>query len=340
MDQKVSYRARMLKSVTVTLLTYNDEQILPQCLESIKKQDYKGKVEVLLVDGGSTDKTLSIAKTYGAKVMSRPDLADSPPQRLHIGVNSVKSDIVILFSADNRFQEDNCLSDMIQPFENDEISIVQTFKYGFFPESSVLTKYFALIGGADPIAVALGKADRAPYDTQKWLSFGKATEYRNHFVVEFTSDPLKLPTLGANGIAVRNSVLKKYPMDSGLHTEMCINFIRHGYNKFAFTKNTHIVHEIYADLISFCRRRLRWATLYSSKRVTRGYQVFNFPHDVGRLLLTVIFSFTFIVPLLRAVKGFVVYPHLAWFLHPIILFVFVLTYGIQVVWSAVNALKS
>jgi hypothetical protein len=187
--------------------------------------------------------------------------------------------------------------------------------------------------------VALGKADRAPYDTKNWHSFGNVCNFPNHFEVTFNDDPMQIPTLGANGIAVRNRLLKKYPMYAGLHTEMCMNFIHHGYNKFAFIKNTHIVHEISADIITFCKRRLQWATLYSSSNIPRDYKVFSFPQDALKLLVIVIISFTFIIPFLRAVKGYIYYRHTAWFLHPIILFIFVISYGIQVLTTGLSRLK-
>lgn len=320
----------MKNSVTITLLSYNDEQILTECLESIRRQDYPGTVEILLIDGGSTDNTRSIAKQYNATVLYRPDLVDAPHERLQIGLSSIETDIVIFFSADNRFQEDSCLREMILPFQNKNIPIVQTFRYGFFKQSSLLTKYFALIGGADPIAIELGKADRAPYDADEWHSFGQVKSFPHHFEVTFKNDSSQIPTLGANGIAIRNSLLKKFPIQAGLHTEMCLNFIKNGYPTFVFVKDVHIVHEISLDIISFCKRRLRWATLYSGSNVARGYNVFSFPKDVIKLVIIVISAFTFVFPSIRAIKGYISYRHVAWFMHPIILFVFVVAYGIQV----------
>ncbi|PIR13735.1 hypothetical protein COV49_01145 [Candidatus Falkowbacteria bacterium CG11_big_fil_rev_8_21_14_0_20_39_10] len=320
----------MKLSVTVILITLNDEKILPDCLDSIRRQKYSGKVKISIVDGGSFDDTVKIAKKYGADLLSRPDLIDSPQERAQIGIRSIQSDIAVFFSADNRFLEDSCLSEMVKPFENDKIAVVETFRYGFFPSSTLLTKYFALIGGADPIAVELGKADRAPFDVESWHSFGVAKNRNGYFDVKFKADPNKIPTLGANGVAIRNSLLKKYPIRDALHTEMCIEFIMKGYHV-GFARNAHIVHEITSDLISFCKRRLHWATLYSSSNIRRTYNVFSFQNDFTKLLFIVISSITFVFPFARSLRGYFKYPHLAWFIHPFILFIFVVAYGIQVV---------
>jgi peptidoglycan/xylan/chitin deacetylase (PgdA/CDA1 family)/GT2 family glycosyltransferase len=55
--------------VSVVIPTHNEEIYLPSCLESIKKQDYAGEYEVIVVDNASTDNTAQIARDWGAKVV-------------------------------------------------------------------------------------------------------------------------------------------------------------------------------------------------------------------------------------------------------------------------------
>jgi len=54
----------MRKSLSVVLATYNEEKNLASCLDSVK--DIAD--EIIIVDGTSKDKTVEIAKKYGAKV--------------------------------------------------------------------------------------------------------------------------------------------------------------------------------------------------------------------------------------------------------------------------------
>ncbi len=53
---------------TVALLTYNSAGTLARCLDTLK-----GFGEILIADGGSTDGTLEIAKSYGARIISQSD---------------------------------------------------------------------------------------------------------------------------------------------------------------------------------------------------------------------------------------------------------------------------
>ena len=54
--------------LSVVILTYNEQANLPACLESLKGLD----CEILLVDSGSTDATIEIARRAGATVFTHP----------------------------------------------------------------------------------------------------------------------------------------------------------------------------------------------------------------------------------------------------------------------------
>jgi glycosyltransferase involved in cell wall biosynthesis len=60
----------MLLAVTlsVVIITYNEEANLGRTLESVMPLVCDGKGEIIVVDSGSTDRTVEIAKSFGAKV--------------------------------------------------------------------------------------------------------------------------------------------------------------------------------------------------------------------------------------------------------------------------------
>lgn len=53
--------------LSATVIALNEEKDLPRCLKSLQFCD-----EVIVVDSGSTDKTVEIAKKFGAKVIQEP----------------------------------------------------------------------------------------------------------------------------------------------------------------------------------------------------------------------------------------------------------------------------
>ncbi len=69
-------------SASVLILTLNEERNLPRCLASIKWCD-----DVVVLDSGSTDRTLQIAMEAGAKVLERP--FDNYASQRNYGLNEI-----------------------------------------------------------------------------------------------------------------------------------------------------------------------------------------------------------------------------------------------------------
>ena len=59
--------------VSVVIATFNSEKILPKTLEAIRNQSYdQDKIEILMIDGGSTDNTVALADEYSCLVYPNP----------------------------------------------------------------------------------------------------------------------------------------------------------------------------------------------------------------------------------------------------------------------------
>jgi glycosyltransferase involved in cell wall biosynthesis len=85
------------ESLSVVLATYNEEANIADCLLSVKDM----ADEIIVVDGGSTDKTVAIAKSFGAKVT----ITDNPPI-FHINkqkaIDKATKDWILQLDADER----------------------------------------------------------------------------------------------------------------------------------------------------------------------------------------------------------------------------------------------
>jgi glycosyltransferase involved in cell wall biosynthesis len=58
--------------LSVVLITQNEETNLPRTLESVQPLVRDGRGEIIVVDSGSTDRTLEIARSFGAKIFPEP----------------------------------------------------------------------------------------------------------------------------------------------------------------------------------------------------------------------------------------------------------------------------
>lgn len=86
--------------ISVVVLTKNEEKNLQDCLESIKWCD-----EILVIDDNSTDKTIEIAKKYGARVFIR-SLNNSFAQQRNFGLKKAWGKWVLFLDADERISEE------------------------------------------------------------------------------------------------------------------------------------------------------------------------------------------------------------------------------------------
>ena len=59
-------------TISIALITCNEEDNLPSTLDSVKPLVGDGQGEIIVVDSGSVDRTLEIARDHGAKVFSEP----------------------------------------------------------------------------------------------------------------------------------------------------------------------------------------------------------------------------------------------------------------------------
>jgi glycosyltransferase involved in cell wall biosynthesis len=55
-------------TLSVVIITYNEESNIGRALQSVRPLVANGKGEIVVVDSGSTDRTVEIAKSFGAKV--------------------------------------------------------------------------------------------------------------------------------------------------------------------------------------------------------------------------------------------------------------------------------
>ena len=86
--------------VTVVVPARNAEVLLPECLAALRAS---GVAELIVVDGCSSDQTISIAESFGARVLS--DEGRGLPVARAIGAKSAHSRFVLLCDADVIFPE-------------------------------------------------------------------------------------------------------------------------------------------------------------------------------------------------------------------------------------------
>ena len=129
-----------MMKVSVVLATFNEEKNLPRCLESVKNM----ASEIVIVDGTSTDRTVEIARYYGAKVT----VTTNPPI-FHINkqkaIDKATGDWVLQLDADEVVSKD--LRDEIVKLINDDAGDTNGY---WMPRKNYFLGRFLMKGGQYP----------------------------------------------------------------------------------------------------------------------------------------------------------------------------------------------
>lgn len=105
--------------ITVVIPAFNEEKYLHLCLGALVQQNYpRDRHELIVVDNNSIDKTASIAKKFGAKVIK--EKKQGYVFALKTGMEAVWGDIIAVTDADTAVPA-NWLTKIAKVFEDKEI---------------------------------------------------------------------------------------------------------------------------------------------------------------------------------------------------------------------------
>jgi len=99
-------RAAKAQAMKFTVITpvLNGGPLLRDCIESVKRERRCGEeVNHIILDGGSTDGSVALADSLGARVIERPDL--SLYERLNMGFSEAADGLVTFIGADDLLVE-------------------------------------------------------------------------------------------------------------------------------------------------------------------------------------------------------------------------------------------
>src|SRR5262245_25823220 len=89
---------------TVVTPVLNGGPLLRDCMESVLRERCFGEtVQHIILDGGSTDGSVALARSLGARVIERPDLGLY--ERLNLGFAEAADGLVIFIGADDLLVE-------------------------------------------------------------------------------------------------------------------------------------------------------------------------------------------------------------------------------------------
>ena len=325
-----------LPSVSIVSCTYNaNPSLFKQVLEALRAQDYpKNLIEHIVMDAGSENGTIELAKKFGCKVYVHPEFREEEQVRASLGFKKAKGKIILIIQSDNLVTSKDWIRRMVQPFlQNKDVFCTYTAHYSYKKNMSATTRYGALIGANDPLISPffLDKIEKVAMTTKRYNKGEIISENKNYYVVKFEKHDF--PPLGDNGQMVLRSVMEKVNGDPKryLHLDSFAKMFDLGYDTCGVVK-TSVIHIITSDLIRLVTRRIQLKeTFFDNRRDRRRFLIFdwNSRKDRINLLKYIVFSVTIIPTLLQSVRGYLKIRDSAWFLHPLICFLMFFAYSIS-----------
>ena len=109
---------------SIITATYNREKTIKRSIESTKSQDYKN-VELVMIDGASSDKTVEAAKPY----LTKNDILISEKDKgiydaLNKGIENSTGEIIGFLHSDDIFSTKSVLSMIASVFKENDVDLV------------------------------------------------------------------------------------------------------------------------------------------------------------------------------------------------------------------------
>ena len=107
---------------SIVIRAYNEEKHIGRLLEGLRQQTLKD-VEIILVDSGSTDQTVSIAEAFGARIVHIPSAEFTFGRSLNFGLRQATRELVAIASAHVYPVYPDWLETLLRPFEDEKVAL-------------------------------------------------------------------------------------------------------------------------------------------------------------------------------------------------------------------------
>lgn len=324
-----------LPRISVVIPTLNAERYLDECLAALFDQDWpRDALEVLLVDAGSTDRTLEIARGHGVdRILDNPLKTGEAGKA--VGVKAATGELILSVDSDNVVVGTDWLARMAAPFEDPEVFAAEVARFDYRRRDRLINRWHALTGVADPLTLYVGNYARDSLVTGDWTGFPYSSEPRDGWErVELDAEAV--PVLGANGFMVRRSAFDGMPVgDYHFDLDFVYELVLRGHRTVARV-DIPIRHYFCDGLPRFVRKTRRRADDYfyfsSSEMPEHSRRTYPWTSRQHAGVLRFVASTLLVVPvLLDAARGARRKPDVAWLFHLPACWITLVVYGLATI---------
>ena len=111
--------------VDAVIPTLNSSRLLELCLTNLRNQEFGELINIIVIDGGSTDETLKIAKDFNSNIYCKKGMySNGKNGARNYGINLCKTEYYWQIDSDNILLGNKVLTKLMMPFEDDPKIII------------------------------------------------------------------------------------------------------------------------------------------------------------------------------------------------------------------------
>jgi rhamnosyltransferase len=135
----------MIGNCSIVIRAYNEEKHIGRLLEGIRQQTIRD-VEIILVDSGSTDGTVSVVESFGARIVRIPSAEFTFGRSLNLGIQAATREWIVIASAHVYPVYPDWLESVLKPFANENVALTYGKQRGpetaYFSEQQIYHQWY------------------------------------------------------------------------------------------------------------------------------------------------------------------------------------------------------
>jgi glycosyltransferase involved in cell wall biosynthesis len=122
MAERAADPAATRQTIGVVIRTLNESELIGTCVETLRRQHGPFDLDIIVVDSGSTDGTVEIARSNGSRILELPPGDFDYSKALNLGIEAVRGDLVVSLSAHAIPVDDHWLERLTSPFDDPRVA--------------------------------------------------------------------------------------------------------------------------------------------------------------------------------------------------------------------------
>lgn len=283
-----------LPRISIVIPTYNEEENIDRCLRAVFEQDYPTELlQVFVVDGGSTDRTIEITQRYPITYVFNPQKLAEPAKML--GFSLATGDLFLYLDADLFLATKDWISKLVRPLVEDPTIIGSFTRY--LPEKTdpPLNRYLSYHEfHLDPLLEFLCSPLENTFHENRpgyrvcWFKVGKIPPVG---ICIYRREPLK-------------ALIDQIDHFEWVDIAVPVILARAGHAKFAYIEDAGMYHLTIKNLHDLLQQKRRDATVTFLPSIDKReftYIDLDRPFDIVKLAVWVLYANLIVPSTLRAI---------------------------------------